>query len=198
MVEAEGLSDERWRRRFSLQVLRGRHPVGEGYGESIQGWLPPADPSCLSGALGVRGPGDQVERLEGSLLGGKGPLAVTARRRRGSASRLRFVEQSNLADLHVVVQKRRELLPRTAPQPWDRRVGLAPLLLYRLEGLLGRCHGGCGVDRLEVFGQFRPVPLGGKTFESPGLARAGGGQNAEMEPAERSCRLRVRSTASWP
>ncbi len=31
---------------------------------------------------------------------------------------------------------------------------------------------------------------------SPVLARPGGGQNAEMEPAERSCRLRVRSTAS--
>ena len=49
----------------------------------------------------------------------------------------------------------------------------------------------CGVEELATRLVWHNV-------ESPGLARAGGSQNAEMEPAERSCRLRVRSTASWP
>ncbi len=43
-----------------------------------------------------------------------------------------------------------------------------------------------------------PLVPCGRTFESLGLTLAGGAQNAEMEPAERSCRLKVRSTAPWP
>jgi hypothetical protein len=35
--EEAGLSDERCKRRFSSQVLRGRHPVGVGDGRSVEG-----------------------------------------------------------------------------------------------------------------------------------------------------------------
>jgi hypothetical protein len=54
-----------------LEVLGGRHAVGEGDGEGVEGGLPPHGPSCLPGALGVHAAGDQVPRLEGGLLGGE-------------------------------------------------------------------------------------------------------------------------------
>ncbi len=46
---APGLSDGRCKWRFSLQILRCRHPVGEGDSEGVQGRLPARDPSCLWG-----------------------------------------------------------------------------------------------------------------------------------------------------
>ena len=47
------LSDERCEQRFTSQVLRSRHPVGEGSAEAVQDWLPPGDPPSLAGAFGV-------------------------------------------------------------------------------------------------------------------------------------------------
>ena len=52
-LRTPGVSDERCFWRSFLEVLRGRHAVGEGDGESVQGGLPPHGPSCLPGAFGV-------------------------------------------------------------------------------------------------------------------------------------------------
>ena len=52
-----------------LEVLGGRHAVGEGDGEGVQGGLPPHGPSCLSGALGVHAAGlDSSEQRNSGLL----------------------------------------------------------------------------------------------------------------------------------
>lgn len=59
-----------------LEVLGGRHAVGEGDGERVQGGLPPHGPSCLPGALGVHAAGDQVQRLERGLLGREVPAGT--------------------------------------------------------------------------------------------------------------------------
>jgi len=63
----------------------------------------------------------------------------------------------DLADLHVVVQERHELRPGVAPQPADRRVGLAPLLLEL--GEPGQRFGlrRSGIDRPQVVGDLVPV-----------------------------------------
>jgi hypothetical protein len=52
-----------------LVGLGGGEPVAEGDGEGIQGGLPSHGPPCPSGPGGVKGAGDQVEALEGGLLG---------------------------------------------------------------------------------------------------------------------------------
>ena len=59
------MSDERCFRRSLLEVLGGRHAVGEGDRERVERGLPPHGPSCLVGALGVHPPGDQVQPLQG-------------------------------------------------------------------------------------------------------------------------------------
>ena len=54
---------------FISEVLRCRHTVGEGDGDCVERWLPPGDPSCLTGSLGVQPLGEQVQALQGGLLG---------------------------------------------------------------------------------------------------------------------------------
>src|ERR671910_1084820 len=63
----------------------------------------------------------------------------------------------DLADLDVVVQERHELRPGVAPQPADRRIRLAPLLLKLLEPGQRLGLGGGGVDRPQVMGDLVPV-----------------------------------------
>src|SRR6478752_513032 len=56
-----------------------------------------------------------------------------------------------------VGKERGELLPRRPPQPRDRGIGLAPLLLELLERGPGGLHAGRGVDRPQVLGELVPV-----------------------------------------
>jgi hypothetical protein len=79
---------------IELEVLGGRHAVGEGDGERVEGWLPPHRPACLAGAFGVQSPGDQIQRLDGGLLGRECPRTDTARRYLACRLSMALVENS--------------------------------------------------------------------------------------------------------
>src|SRR3954464_11236131 len=87
---------------IDLEVLGGRHAVGEGDGERVEGGLPPHRPSCLAGAFGVQAAGDEVQRLDGGLLGGK----VSAYADGATVARVQGLNgiggEQDPSDLHVV------------------------------------------------------------------------------------------------
>jgi HAMP domain-containing protein len=65
------------------------------------------------------------------------------------------------ADLHVELQGRDELGARVCPQANDRRVAALPRVGELGEEVQRRLGRRGGVDRLEILGQFGPVPLAG-------------------------------------
>src|SRR3954454_648226 len=98
-----------------MSALFGWHAVLERDGERVQCRLPAHCPSCLTGALGVQGSGDQVEHLHRGLLVGEvaaGPYGATVA---GVEALDRVRAAEDLSDLDVVIQEGDELLPRRAP-----------------------------------------------------------------------------------
>ena len=79
-------------------------------------------------AFGIERAGHQVERFQCGLLVREVPTGPD-RPPVACVETLNCVGRAQYSpDFDVVVQKRDELLPRVVPQPFDRRVGLAPLL----------------------------------------------------------------------
>ena len=143
---------------FSLLSVLGRwHAVGEGDGERVQGWFPPYGPLGLTGTFRVQGPGDQVQALHCGLLGRE----VSAGPDRSAVPGVKALDGVGRANdppnFDVVVQERDELAPRVAPQPGDRGVLLAPLVVQGVQGRRGGVGAGRGVDRAQVLGQLVPV-----------------------------------------
>ena len=64
-------------------------------------------------------------------------------------------------DFRVEAEERRELLPGVLPQLHDGRVAALPDGGELSEAFQRCCFGGGGVDRLEVFGDGRPVLAAG-------------------------------------
>lgn len=122
-------------------VFGGRHAVGEGDGESVEGWLPSGDPSCLPGAFGVQAPGDQEEGLHRGLLVGEVPAGKHRPPVAGIQALDRVGRAQHPTDLNVVVQEWNELLPGAQPQLADSGVGPSPLVQDVVTGLFGRGHG---------------------------------------------------------
>ena len=56
---------------IDLEVLGGRMRSAKVTANALRAVFPPHRPACLAGALGVHPAGDQVQRLDGGLLGGK-------------------------------------------------------------------------------------------------------------------------------
>ena len=132
-------------------------PALEGDGERVQGWLPPCDPSCSAFAGRVWRSGDQVDVLECGLVVGEAAAGSDGPAVAGVQALDRVGGADDASDLDVVVEERHELRPGVAPQPADRRVGLAPFLLELLEPgqRLGLRNG--GIDRPQVVGDLVPV-----------------------------------------
>jgi hypothetical protein len=126
-----GLSHERCFRQPRLAGLSGREPVAEGYREGVQGGLPSHRPPCPAGPGRVKGPGHQIQALQGGLLGRKVPPGLDRPPVTGIKGLDRIRRADDLADLDVVVQERDELIPGVLPQPDDGAVALAPLLCQR-------------------------------------------------------------------
>src|SRR5205823_9740601 len=63
--------------------------------------------------------------------------------------------------LPVELEEGHEFGPRVLPEPYDRRVAFLPLAGELGEPVEGFGLGRCGVNRLEVFGDLRPVPFRG-------------------------------------
>ena len=111
---------------WSVVLCRG-HAVGGSGGQGVQDGLLARGRSCLSGALGVQAPGEQVQGLHGGLLVGEVSPGPDRPMVAGIEGLDGVGQADDLADLNVVVQEGDELPPGVVPQPRDRRVGLAPV-----------------------------------------------------------------------
>ena len=112
-----------------LEVLRRGHAVGEGEGERVQGGLPPLFPivpdPCPWGPLTAS---DQIQGLQGDLLGRECPRRSRARQYRECRDSIALVENSTWRISTSYARRGRELLPGGSPQFRDGGMGLAPLL----------------------------------------------------------------------
>src|ERR1700744_1181310 len=131
----------------------------EGDVEGVQGGLPPVGPPLAALPGRVQAHQCQVEALQGGLFGREVAAGVHG----PPEPRIYGLDRIRCADyrpyLVVELQERGEFRPRVLPEPYDGRVALLPFpgeLRERVDrGRLRRR----GVNRLEVFGDRRPVLL---------------------------------------
>ena len=92
---------------------RGEAAV-EGDVEGVQGGLPPVGPALPSAAGGVQADDDEVEVLEGGLLGGEVAAGLDRAAEPGVQRLDRVGGADQRADLRVEGQERDELVPSKA------------------------------------------------------------------------------------
>ena len=131
----------------------------EGDVEGVQGTLPPVGPALAAAAGGVEADDDEVEVLEGGLLGGEVAAGLDRAAEPGVQRLDRVGRADQRADLLVEGQEGNELGPGVLPEPYDRRVPLLPLPGEISEPVQRRGLGRRGVNRLQVFSDLCPVPL---------------------------------------